>query len=136
HPRLQRQRRRHLVQQRRRYRLAPFAPGLPWALPLGTPLDPDLSYSLPKATAFYLRGSAACPPGVPQVSPRCPPGVPRCPQGVPAPPEYVVQHWQEDAFFGEQFLSGVNPVLLRRCPRLPPNFPVTAPMVAPSLGPD
>ncbi|XP_032940134.1 polyunsaturated fatty acid lipoxygenase ALOX15B-like [Catharus ustulatus] len=50
--------------------------------------------------------------------------------------EYVVQHWQEDAFFGEQFLSGVNPVLLRRCPRLPPNFPLTAPMVVPSLGPD
>ncbi|XP_062368154.1 polyunsaturated fatty acid lipoxygenase ALOX15B-like [Cinclus cinclus] len=49
--------------------------------------------------------------------------------------EYVLQHWQEDAFFGEQFLSGVNPVLLRRCPRLPPNFPVTPPMVAPSLGP-
>ncbi|XP_023801815.1 arachidonate 15-lipoxygenase B-like, partial [Cyanistes caeruleus] len=49
--------------------------------------------------------------------------------------EYVLQHWQEDAFFGEQFLSGVNPVLLRRCPRLPPNFPVSAPMVAPSLGP-
>ncbi|XP_066065416.1 hydroperoxide isomerase ALOXE3-like [Chamaea fasciata] len=49
--------------------------------------------------------------------------------------EYVVRHWQDDAFFGEQFLSGVNPVLLRRCPRLPPNFPVTAPMVAPSLGP-
>ncbi|NXD04942.1 LX15B lipoxygenase, partial [Certhia familiaris] len=59
HPRLQRQRRRHLVQQRRRYRLSPFAPGLPWALPLGTPLDPDLSYSVPKATAFYLRGTAA-----------------------------------------------------------------------------
>ncbi|XP_048146328.1 hydroperoxide isomerase ALOXE3-like [Corvus hawaiiensis] len=38
-------------------------------------------------------------------------------------------------FSGEQFLSGVNPVLLRRCPRLPPNFPVTPPMVAPSLGP-
>ncbi|XP_014749567.1 PREDICTED: arachidonate 15-lipoxygenase B-like [Sturnus vulgaris] len=53
----------------------------------------------------------------------------------PLSPEYVVQHWQEDAFFGEQFLSGVNPVLLRRCPRLPPKFPVTPPMVAPSLGP-
>ncbi|XP_063038479.1 polyunsaturated fatty acid lipoxygenase ALOX8-like [Melospiza melodia melodia] len=35
--------------------------------------------------------------------------------------EYVVRHWQSDAFFGEQFLSGVNPVLLRRCRRrLPP----------------
>ncbi|XP_074995547.1 hydroperoxide isomerase ALOXE3-like [Calonectris borealis] len=49
--------------------------------------------------------------------------------------EYVVQHWQDDAFFGEQYLNGVNPVLLRRCSRLPPNFPVTPPMVAPSLGP-
>ncbi|XP_053789136.1 polyunsaturated fatty acid lipoxygenase ALOX8-like [Vidua chalybeata] len=49
--------------------------------------------------------------------------------------EYVLRHWQEDAFFGEQFLSGVNPVLLRRCRRLPPNFPVSEPMVAPSLGP-
>ncbi|XP_066426911.1 polyunsaturated fatty acid lipoxygenase ALOX15B-like [Molothrus aeneus] len=48
--------------------------------------------------------------------------------------EYVVRHWQSDAFFGEQFLSGVNPVLLRRCPRLPPNFPVTEAVVAPSLG--
>ncbi|NXV81875.1 LX15B lipoxygenase, partial [Atlantisia rogersi] len=49
--------------------------------------------------------------------------------------EYVVQHWQDDAFFGAQYLSGVNPVLLRRCSRLPPNFPVTPAMVAPSLGP-
>ncbi|XP_064593973.1 polyunsaturated fatty acid lipoxygenase ALOX8-like [Zonotrichia leucophrys gambelii] len=48
--------------------------------------------------------------------------------------EYVVRHWQSDAFFGEQFLSGVNPVLLRRCRRLPPNFPVTGDTVAPSLG--
>ncbi|XP_037230578.1 polyunsaturated fatty acid lipoxygenase ALOX15B-like [Falco rusticolus] len=51
------------------------------------------------------------------------------------PAEYVLQHWQDDAFFGAQYLSGVNPVLLRRCARLPPNFPVTPPMVAPSLGP-
>ncbi|XP_074786986.1 hydroperoxide isomerase ALOXE3-like, partial [Athene noctua] len=57
--------------------------------------------------------------------------------GAPGTPisEYVVQHWQDDAFFGAQYLSGVNPVLLRRCSRLPPNFPVTPPMVAPSLGP-
>ncbi|XP_040470211.1 polyunsaturated fatty acid lipoxygenase ALOX15B-like [Falco naumanni] len=53
----------------------------------------------------------------------------------PPPAEYVLQHWQDDAFFGAQYLSGVNPVLLRRCARLPPNFPVTPPMVAPSLGP-
>ncbi|XP_071656214.1 polyunsaturated fatty acid lipoxygenase ALOX8-like [Patagioenas fasciata] len=51
------------------------------------------------------------------------------------PAEYVLQHWRDDAFFGAQYLSGVNPVLLRRCHRLPPNFPVTPRMVAPSLGP-
>ncbi|XP_071276104.1 polyunsaturated fatty acid lipoxygenase ALOX15B isoform X3 [Agelaius tricolor] len=141
HPRLQRQRRRHLVQQRRRYRLAPFAPGLPWALPLGTPLDPDLSYSWAKASAFYLRGSAAnleaklrgflaMPCSWPSVEAMT--RVFRC-FHTPVT-EYVVRHWQSDAFFGEQFLSGVNPVLLRRCPRLPPNFPVTEAMVAPSLG--
>ncbi|KAM6289113.1 hydroperoxide isomerase ALOXE3-like [Aegotheles albertisi] len=49
--------------------------------------------------------------------------------------EYVVQHWADDAFFGAQFLRGVNPVLLRRCARLPPNLPLTPPMVAPALGP-
>ncbi|XP_057244508.1 polyunsaturated fatty acid lipoxygenase ALOX15B-like, partial [Malurus melanocephalus] len=31
--------------------------------------------------------------------------------------------------------SGVNPVLLRRCPRLPPNFPLSNATVAASLGP-
>ncbi|XP_037230575.1 polyunsaturated fatty acid lipoxygenase ALOX15B-like, partial [Falco rusticolus] len=68
-----------------------------------------------------------------------PEGGSQVPEGgsqVPDPPaEYVLQHWQDDAFFGAQYLSGVNPVLLRRCARLPPNFPVTPPMVAPSLGP-
>uniref|UniRef100_A0A8U7NUP1 Uncharacterized protein n=1 Tax=Corvus moneduloides TaxID=1196302 RepID=A0A8U7NUP1_CORMO len=103
HPRLQRQRRRHLVQQRRRYR----------------------------NLEAKLRGFLARPSSWPSVEAMT--RVFRC-FHTPVT-EYVVQHWQEDAFFGEQFLSGVNPVLLRRCPRLPPNFPVTAPMVAPSLGP-
>ncbi|XP_032769983.1 arachidonate 15-lipoxygenase B isoform X3 [Rattus rattus] len=49
--------------------------------------------------------------------------------------EYVFAHWQEDAFFASQFLNGLNPVLIRRCRRLPENFPVTDEMVAPVLGP-
>uniref|UniRef100_A0A452URR6 Arachidonate 15-lipoxygenase type B n=1 Tax=Ursus maritimus TaxID=29073 RepID=A0A452URR6_URSMA len=49
--------------------------------------------------------------------------------------EYVVEHWQEDAFFASQFLNGHNPVLIRRCRHLPENFPVTEDMVAPVLGP-
>uniref|UniRef100_A0A3Q1IYD3 Arachidonate 15-lipoxygenase B-like n=1 Tax=Anabas testudineus TaxID=64144 RepID=A0A3Q1IYD3_ANATE len=32
---------------------------------------------------------------------------------------------EEDAFFGYQFLNGVNPMLIRRCSVLPSNFPVT-----------
>ncbi|XP_070768794.1 polyunsaturated fatty acid lipoxygenase ALOX15B-like [Enoplosus armatus] len=43
--------------------------------------------------------------------------------------DYVQQHWWEDAFFGYQYLNGVNPVLIRRCTALPENFPVTDDMV-------
>ncbi|XP_070338477.1 polyunsaturated fatty acid lipoxygenase ALOX15B isoform X3 [Equus asinus] len=59
----------------------------------------------------------------------------RGPQALPQQPEYVFEHWQEDAFFASQFLNGLNPVLIHRCRRLPENFPVTDAMVAPVLGP-
>ncbi|XP_027874975.1 arachidonate 15-lipoxygenase B-like isoform X2 [Xiphophorus couchianus] len=45
--------------------------------------------------------------------------------------DYVQQHWKEDAFFGYQFLNGINPMLIRRCTILPGNFPVTDKMVFP-----
>ncbi|XP_035850116.1 polyunsaturated fatty acid lipoxygenase ALOX15B-like [Sander lucioperca] len=44
--------------------------------------------------------------------------------------DYVHEHWKEDAFFGYQYLNGVNPMLIRRCSALPDNFAVTDDMVS------
>ncbi|XP_034400084.1 arachidonate 12-lipoxygenase, 12R-type-like [Cyclopterus lumpus] len=44
--------------------------------------------------------------------------------------DYVHDHWKEDAFFGYQFLNGVNPMLIQRCSTLPDTFPVSDDMVA------
>ncbi|KAI9525624.1 hypothetical protein NQZ68_006173 [Dissostichus eleginoides] len=43
--------------------------------------------------------------------------------------EYVEKHWRDDAFFGYQYLNGVNPILIQRCTVLPKNFPVTDDML-------
>uniref|UniRef100_A0AAY5K721 Lipoxygenase domain-containing protein n=1 Tax=Esox lucius TaxID=8010 RepID=A0AAY5K721_ESOLU len=47
--------------------------------------------------------------------------------------EYVEEHWKEDTFFGYQYLNGINPMMIRRCSKLPDNFPVTETMVKASL---
>uniref|UniRef100_A0A452UMS7 Arachidonate 5-lipoxygenase n=1 Tax=Ursus maritimus TaxID=29073 RepID=A0A452UMS7_URSMA len=47
--------------------------------------------------------------------------------------ERVMNHWQEDLMFGYQFLNGCNPVLIRRCTKLPEKLPVTTEMVECSL---
>ncbi|XP_078525501.1 hydroperoxide isomerase ALOXE3-like [Lissotriton helveticus] len=50
--------------------------------------------------------------------------------------EYVSQHWEEDAFFGYQFLNGVDPTMIKKCNKIPDNFPVTDSMLANILGPE
>ncbi|XP_038630648.1 polyunsaturated fatty acid 5-lipoxygenase-like [Scyliorhinus canicula] len=47
---------------------------------------------------------------------------------------FAKDHWKEDWFFGYQFLNGCNPVLVRKCEKIPKNFPVTDTMVQASLG--
>ena len=39
------------------------------------------------------------------------------------------KHWQDDCFYGSQFLNGCNPDTIKRCTKLPSNFPVTQEMV-------
>ncbi|XP_066445143.1 polyunsaturated fatty acid lipoxygenase ALOX15B-like [Eleutherodactylus coqui] len=46
----------------------------------------------------------------------------------------VSKRWNEDSFFGYQYLNGGNPMLIRKCLNLSENFPVTSSMVAASLG--
>ncbi|KAM4045596.1 polyunsaturated fatty acid lipoxygenase ALOX15B-like [Anomaloglossus baeobatrachus] len=46
----------------------------------------------------------------------------------------VSRIWNEDSFFGYQYLNGINPMLIKKCSKLPENFPVSSSMVASSLG--
>ncbi|XP_018422977.1 PREDICTED: hydroperoxide isomerase ALOXE3-like [Nanorana parkeri] len=49
--------------------------------------------------------------------------------------ELVSEIWKEDSFFGSLYLNGVNPTLIKKCFKVPSNFPVGEHIVAPSLGP-
>ncbi|KAK1156707.1 arachidonate 15-lipoxygenase B-like [Acipenser oxyrinchus oxyrinchus] len=44
--------------------------------------------------------------------------------------EFVKSMWEEDTFFGYQFLNGCNPIMIKKCKEIPSNFAVTNDMVS------
>ena len=42
---------------------------------------------------------------------------------------HAAEYWRDDVWFGAQFLNGSNPEVIRRCEKLPDNFPVKNEMV-------
>ena len=48
-------------------------------------------------------------------------------------PTYEGYRWVSDVEFGRQILNGVNPVLIRKCTKIPDNFAVTSEMVYPLM---
>nr|AAY98506.1 11R-lipoxygenase [Gersemia fruticosa] len=42
---------------------------------------------------------------------------------------HAAEYWRDDVWFGSQFLNGSNPEVIRRCDKLPENFPVKNEMV-------
>ncbi|XP_034612923.1 hydroperoxide isomerase ALOXE3-like [Trachemys scripta elegans] len=140
---LQKHRREELVLQQERYRWKEYSPGAPWCADIDSAMtaEVDLQYSYPKASAFFGRGSAALleckikgfldrPYSWEKLA-----DIPKVFWFYRNPvSEYVFEHWQEDAFFGYQYLNGFNPVLIQKCTALPENFPVTREMVAGFLG--
>ncbi|XP_073323093.1 hydroperoxide isomerase ALOXE3-like [Pagrus major] len=120
------------------YRWKVYADGIPHCMDAEEPcsLPPEVRFSFTKFTEFgftavtgltelKLVGLADCKEKWTEID-----GIDRvfwCKET--AMSEYVQEHWKEDAFFGYQYLNGVNPMLIRRCTALPSNFPVTDGMV-------
>ncbi len=48
-------------------------------------------------------------------------------------PTYIGDRWVSDVEFGRQILNGVNPVLIKKCTKIPDNFSVTSEMVQPFM---
>ncbi|XP_045841999.1 polyunsaturated fatty acid lipoxygenase ALOX15B isoform X2 [Meles meles] len=144
HPILRKQRQEELQARQDSYHWKTYSPGWPRCLDEKSVKDLDLNikYSVMKNSCFYLKvGSAFTELKLKGLLDRKGPWKSLREmrtmlnfRKTPAA-EYVVKHWQEDAFFASQFLNGLNPVLIRRCRHLPENFPVTDDMVAPVLGP-
>ncbi|XP_006116243.2 hydroperoxide isomerase ALOXE3 [Pelodiscus sinensis] len=142
-PMLLQQREEELKQRRKCYEWKEYSPGLPHCLAVDNiiELDGNSMYSVTKNTNLLLRstntqvrlrlkGFLSCTNSWAKLE-----DISKvfCFSKSPIT-EYVQEHWREDTFFGYQFLNGVHPVTIRKCTKLPENFPVTSAMVAPFLG--
>ncbi|ROL47214.1 Arachidonate 12-lipoxygenase, 12R-type [Anabarilius grahami] len=141
-PIAQRQRTRQLEEQQKLFRWRVYAEGTPQVIDYDTPLalPAEVRFSFTKETEFNfnagkqlaalkltgLADSRRSWESLSQLE------VILCENRVKTI-EYIQEHWDEDEFFGYQFLNGLNPMMIQRCSKLPENFPVTDDMVKDSL---
>ncbi|XP_070585679.1 polyunsaturated fatty acid lipoxygenase ALOX15B-like [Erythrolamprus reginae] len=141
---LQRRHRQEELQLRhRKYGWKEYLPKVPWCADIDTTatIEYNIKYSFPKSTAFFGRGSTALfeaklkgflykPYSWEKLE-----DIRKIFWFYHTPvSEFVFQHWKDDAFFGYQFLNGINPIKIQKCTSIPTNFPVTPEMVAATLG--
>ncbi|XP_073349148.1 hydroperoxide isomerase ALOXE3-like isoform X2 [Pagrus major] len=140
HPRLLEQRKKELLQQKITYKWSEYADGMPYMLNIPNPraVPTEISYSQSKAFQFESRrqniGFVLKLKDLTDEPWESFEAMKEFPWFKDSPLlEYVSQHWQDDDFFGYQFLNGANPHSIQRCSTLPSNFPVAEEMVKPFL---
>ncbi|KAK7168460.1 hypothetical protein R3I94_002509 [Phoxinus phoxinus] len=138
----QNQRTRELVEQQKLFRWRVYAEGTPQVIDYdtATTLPPEVQFSFTKEAEFIfsaakqlaclkLTGLADCRKSWESIRDLekilC--------ENRSTIIEYCEEHWDEDEFFGYQFLNGLNPMMIQRCSTLPEKFPVTDDMVRDSL---
>ncbi|KAK7174099.1 hypothetical protein R3I93_001316 [Phoxinus phoxinus] len=138
----QKQRTRELVEQQKLFRWRVYAEGTPQVIDYdtATTLPPEVQFSFTKEAEFIfsaakqlaclkLTGLADCRKSWESIRDLekilC--------ENRSTIIEYCEEHWDEDEFFGYQFLNGLNPMMIQRCSTLPKKFPVTDDMVRDSL---
>ncbi|KAL7889002.1 hypothetical protein AOLI_G00039760 [Acnodon oligacanthus] len=112
-----------------------FVPGLPHTVLAKSPNDlpPEVKFSFTKEHEFRFTAAAAfkclklqCPSHDSWISFEELSGII---SNKPKTYEYVEKNWMTDEFFAYQFLNGLNPMIIKRCSKLPEKFPVTNEMV-------
>ncbi|XP_039523271.1 hydroperoxide isomerase ALOXE3-like isoform X1 [Pimephales promelas] len=142
-PIAQKLRMREVDEQQKLFRWRVYAEGMPQVIDCDSAisLPPEVRFSFSKESEFYfsarkqlvplkLTGLADCRDSWESISQLEPILCDKRSETI----EYCQEHWDEDEFFGYQFLNGLNPMMIQLCSTLPKNFPVTDDMVKGSLG--